>query len=125
MDIQARFQMLCKNAVPINSCRSDMPKLRADINARKNNGNRVQFVYAEARRCNSLLLLLRHLLVSIWAGLPPLPLMLLWLFRSFTVMVVVPAFVVVVLMWPSSTRAANPTGGSRSAVVRLRVGVGI
>jgi len=56
----------------------------------------------------TLLLLLRHLLVRIWAGLPPLPTMFLRLARSLAVIVDIPAIIMIVLVWSSSARTTNP-----------------
>ena len=73
----------------------------------------------------ALLLLLRHLLVRIWAGLPPLPTMFLRLARSLAVIVDIPAIAMIMLVWSSSARTTNPPCRSGSAVVGLRVFVGV
>ena len=73
----------------------------------------------------ALLLLLRHLLIRIWAGLPSLPTVFLRLARSLAVIVDIPAIVMIVLVWSSSARTTNPSCRSGSAVVGLRTGVGV
>jgi hypothetical protein len=71
---------------------------------------------------DGLLLLLRDLLVGIWAGLPPLPLPLR-LPRALAMLVTIPASIVVMLVWPYSARATDSAGGPCGAGVGLGFGI--
>jgi hypothetical protein len=76
--------------------------------------------FRQAKRWDSLLLLLRHLLISIGTRLSPLPLRLA---RALTMLMAIPTPIMIMLVWPSPARATGPACGPRGAVVGLGFGV--